>query len=697
MYEEYYATRSQEVSDNFAANTLDNDHTSLSSSIVVEKDGAPQIVTSSEDRVYTKPNSPVLNEAADEFVQEDVAYFDGNMFHTEPLTPEFNKNKTDAENTVIRNKSRLVAKGYAQEEGIDFKDLFAPVARLEAVRIFMAYAAHKNFLIFQMDVETAFLNGPLKEEVFVQHPDGFLDPDFPNHVYHLKKALYGFKQALRAWKCNSYAVLQSIPCSPKCKIVGHILLDHPLSYALTTTADVPVVYLQQFWRTVSKWKLLILHLSHQPTSTLLKHSCTELVIKVLSTKHDQIKINILQLFHAVVNRTNVDYVALLWWDFMYNVFQKKKVIQYPRFIKLIAADLMKKFPNIPKRIKEDYHSIKDDIPLEYETVFIKTKKRKQITGESSLPRKSLKVTIKQKELVDKEKDDVDSEDRLEPGIHKKNPKVVVVDDDDKEREKKDDEMGSLEINNEETQTTIPTPLRSYKIAKNAVNGLIENNLNSCIATTIIEDRDAFWVDDFYSHHDEHQDDDAPPNGEKRVKRRKESKRSKSTREENVIDEDEVIHDDETPEFIAKFQNVDKRVLTIFDRARMEAKLRDSLSNMSINAKEYAYHLEQLTSFMENQIVWESIQQDIPCTIPKTLIFYKPQRNPNEPPRPLYNKDLFFLKYGNTEEKKYILSLHKIHAKEFLEPDLEEKLNRWVQKEFKTFNEDARSSIQHWKD
>ncbi|GJW69406.1 hypothetical protein Tco_0123830 [Tanacetum coccineum] len=129
---------------------------------------------------------------------------------------------------------------------------------------------------------------------------------------------------------------------------------------------------------------------------------------------------------------------------------------------------------------------------------------------------------------------------------------------------------------------------------------------------------------------------------------------------------------------------------------MEATLRDSLSNLSRNAEEYAYHLEHSTSFMENQIVWGSRQQDIPRTIPKTLIFCGPQRNPNEPLRPLYNKDLFFLKYGNTKEKKYILSLHKIYAEEFPEPDLEEKLNQWVRKEFKNFNEDARLSIQHWK-
>nr|GEV11824.1 uncharacterized mitochondrial protein AtMg00810-like [Tanacetum cinerariifolium] len=89
------------------------------------------------------------------------------------------KNKKDEDQTIIRNKARLVEKWYAQEEGIDFEESFAPVARLEAVRIFIAYATHKSFPIYQMDVKTAFLNGPLKEEVYVAQPDGFVDPDHP--------------------------------------------------------------------------------------------------------------------------------------------------------------------------------------------------------------------------------------------------------------------------------------------------------------------------------------------------------------------------------------------------------------------------------------------------------------------------------------------------------------------------------------
>nr|GEY13871.1 retrovirus-related Pol polyprotein from transposon TNT 1-94 [Tanacetum cinerariifolium] len=109
------------------------------------------------------------------------------------------KNKRDEENTVIRKKSCIVAKGYAQKEGVDFEESFAPFARLEVIRLFIAYAAHKSFTIYQMDVKTSFLYSPLKEEVYVNQPDGFVDPYHPDKVYRLKNALYGLKQAPRAW------------------------------------------------------------------------------------------------------------------------------------------------------------------------------------------------------------------------------------------------------------------------------------------------------------------------------------------------------------------------------------------------------------------------------------------------------------------------------------------------------------------
>nr|GFC22569.1 retrovirus-related Pol polyprotein from transposon TNT 1-94 [Tanacetum cinerariifolium] len=91
------------------------------------------------------------------------------------------KNKHDEENTVIRNKTRLVVRGYRQEEGIDLEESFAPVARMEAIRIFLAYVAHKSFIVFQMDVKAAFLHGTLKEDVYVWQPKGFIDVDHPSH------------------------------------------------------------------------------------------------------------------------------------------------------------------------------------------------------------------------------------------------------------------------------------------------------------------------------------------------------------------------------------------------------------------------------------------------------------------------------------------------------------------------------------
>ncbi|KAJ9545250.1 hypothetical protein OSB04_024957 [Centaurea solstitialis] len=109
------------------------------------------------------------------------------------------RNKKDENDLIIRNKARLVAKGYCQQEGIDYDETFAPVARIEAIRIFLAYAAHKNTTVYQMDVKCAFLNGVLQEEVYVEQPEGFVDPRYPTHVYVLDKALYGLNQAPQAW------------------------------------------------------------------------------------------------------------------------------------------------------------------------------------------------------------------------------------------------------------------------------------------------------------------------------------------------------------------------------------------------------------------------------------------------------------------------------------------------------------------
>ena len=109
------------------------------------------------------------------------------------------KNKSDEQEVVTKNKARLVAQGYTQVEGVDFDETFSPVARLESIRLLLGVACILKFKLFQMDVKSAFLNGYLNEEVYVEQPKGFTDLNLPKHVYKLRKALYGLKQAPRAW------------------------------------------------------------------------------------------------------------------------------------------------------------------------------------------------------------------------------------------------------------------------------------------------------------------------------------------------------------------------------------------------------------------------------------------------------------------------------------------------------------------
>nr|GEW23850.1 hypothetical protein [Tanacetum cinerariifolium] len=145
-----------------------------------------------------------------QFIRLDVWELVPSLDGIKPLTLKWLfKNKHDEENTVIHNKTRLVVRGYRQEEVIDFEESFAPIARMKAIRNFLAYAAHKGFTVYQMDVKMAFLHGSLKEDVYVCQPEGFIDADYPSHVYKLKKALYGLKQAPRACMIGSLMYLTS--------------------------------------------------------------------------------------------------------------------------------------------------------------------------------------------------------------------------------------------------------------------------------------------------------------------------------------------------------------------------------------------------------------------------------------------------------------------------------------------------------
>ncbi|GKF11123.1 putative ribonuclease H-like domain-containing protein [Tanacetum coccineum] len=109
------------------------------------------------------------------------------------------RNKKDERGIVVRNKARLVAQGYKQEEDIDYDEVFAPVAKIEVISLFLAYASFMNFVVYQMDVKSTFIYGTIEEEVYVIQPPSFVDPEFLEKVYKVEKALYGLNQAPKAW------------------------------------------------------------------------------------------------------------------------------------------------------------------------------------------------------------------------------------------------------------------------------------------------------------------------------------------------------------------------------------------------------------------------------------------------------------------------------------------------------------------
>nr|GEZ34761.1 copia protein [Tanacetum cinerariifolium] len=200
LYKEYSVVSSFKVSYNSTTNTLDVEDTPSPFSIIVADSDALQIVTASEEPTTRESSIPVLETQSDEQIQKDVTELNGNtMMHSFEISEfkeaESSLNYQDPSNMHEKTKRILKTQLYLEWS-------------IEIVRMFMVYAAHENFTIFLMDVKTAFLNGPLIEEVFVSLPDRFVDPDFPNHVYRLKISMYSLKQAPRAWydKLSSFLI-----------------------------------------------------------------------------------------------------------------------------------------------------------------------------------------------------------------------------------------------------------------------------------------------------------------------------------------------------------------------------------------------------------------------------------------------------------------------------------------------------------
>nr|GEY78195.1 putative ribonuclease H-like domain-containing protein [Tanacetum cinerariifolium] len=146
------------------------------------------------------------------------------------------KNKKDERGIVVKNKSRLVAQGHTQEERIDYDEIFAPVARIEAIRLFLAYASFMGFTVYQMEVKSAFLYGTIDEEVYVMQPPGFHDPVYPAKVYKVEKAMYGLHQAPRAWYATSTTEAEyvaAVSCCGQVLWIQNQLLDYGYNFMNT--------------------------------------------------------------------------------------------------------------------------------------------------------------------------------------------------------------------------------------------------------------------------------------------------------------------------------------------------------------------------------------------------------------------------------------------------------------------------------
>ncbi|GJW51860.1 hypothetical protein Tco_0093211 [Tanacetum coccineum] len=257
-------------------------------------------------------------------------------------------------------------------------------------------------------------------------------------------------------RCNNYVMLQSIQCSPECKIIGKILLDHPLSYALSAIADVPVDT-KEYTYIVDMFQVTLHLLVETPKNPFVT------------------PVNI-QTIKAFMNRVGYQGVVDKW-DFLNNLFQKKEAIQYPRFIKLIIANLMKKFLDIPQRVDEDYHSTKDDTPLEniakVQEILDKEEIEKMVEGDKDEESYA-------SEFVDSMINDNvdDSGTKVEPGSHKEHPEI--------EKSNVDDAMGSMEFRKEKMQTPIPSPIRSPRKVSSSdkrVSEELTGNVSPTPATT----------------------------------------------------------------------------------------------------------------------------------------------------------------------------------------------------------------------
>ncbi|GJU45399.1 retrovirus-related pol polyprotein from transposon TNT 1-94 [Tanacetum coccineum] len=248
------------------------------------------------------------------------------------LKKNLKRNKRDETRIIIKNKARLVAQGYNQQEGIDYDETFAPVARLEAIRIFLAFATYMNFIVYQMNVKSDFLNGKLKEEVYVKQPLVFESCEFPNHIFKLDKALYGLKKALRADHIMKGDIeLHFIPTQYELADIFTKLLDEPTFKRLIVERGLTS------FRNAIRANYLVHSKDYAQTPSIDEIREWFPSIGGKTGGFDQISNKDATILYCLANGINIDFEKLIWDDIISKLKKKnkEKVIPYPRFLSLL--------------------------------------------------------------------------------------------------------------------------------------------------------------------------------------------------------------------------------------------------------------------------------------------------------------------------------------------------------------------------
>nr|GEU32378.1 retrovirus-related Pol polyprotein from transposon TNT 1-94 [Tanacetum cinerariifolium] len=505
-----------------------------------------------------------------------------------------------------------VAADHSLEEGIDFEESFAPVSRIEAIRIFIANPASKNMMVYQIDVKTAFLNGELKKEVYVRQPEGFVDPDHLNNVYRLKKAFYSLKQAPREW----YDTL------------SRFLLANGFSKGVI-----------------------------DPTLSIRKidHAGCQDTRRNTSGNYDHGSFRTFLSYEAK-HRLEIHFHVERKLGFLRGVGRKrageesKNESDSEEFVNVFMRNVLVLPSNwFPLTRVKWFLLIANSFAV---SGIVIAESRVGATTQSAAHMGS--SSIGSNESLSSDKDELKELMASKPTSSKVSSSKPTSN-----YSRHLDDMNTFMKKVDETLKDV--------ISKR-VDAFLRNYMNNNI----------FHVQD----RDDHHDDDALPE-----------------EENQETDYDEVPSKEATPEFLEEISGKGKKCVPTFSYLkRMKATLNNMMRIWCTSHEEYAYHLDQMKSYVENQLVWESRAKELIVQVldNPAPVYQGCDSNPNTLTRYLYNKDLFYLKYGNSEPRKYVLLLHKIHAISFLENDPKELKSIWVKKVIKKFKLEARYVIRHCK-